>query len=38
MREKDEILEKLKSTQIPSHLNKDDVKKAMQSIITMEVE
>mmetsp|Transcript_24289 Transcript_24289/g.32546 ORF Transcript_24289/g.32546 Transcript_24289/m.32546 type:complete len:103 (+) Transcript_24289:1398-1706(+) len=38
LREKDELLEKYKSGQIPSHLNKDDVKKAMQNIITMEVE
>jgi len=36
--EKDEQLEKIKSSQIPSHLNKEDVKKAMQNIITMEVE
>ena len=38
MREKDELLEKLRSTQIPSQLNKEDVRKAMQNIITMEVE
>ena len=38
MREKDEQLERLRSAQIPSHLNKEDVKKAMQNIITMEVE
>ena len=32
------MLEKLRSSSIPSHLNRDDVKKAMQNIITMEVE
>jgi len=32
------MLEKLKTAQIPPHLNKEEVKKAMQSIITMEVE
>jgi hypothetical protein len=29
IREKDEMLEKLKTAQIPSHLNKEEVKKAM---------
>ena len=38
LKEKDEQLEKIKNGQIPQNLNKDDVKKAMQNIITMEVE
>ena len=38
LKEKDELLEKLKNQSIPASLNKKDVKEAMQNIVAIEVE